>query len=95
MNRTRHLSSNFVAKELLLALLLIISVFSSALYTYTRTLTHPTPVYAATSSTINFQARLLNASGNTVPDGFYNIQFKLYDGGTAGGPAGQGQPARG
>ena len=47
--------------------------------------------YAATSSTLNFQGRLLSSSGNIVPDGYYNIQFKLYDGGTDGGPAGTGE----
>ncbi|HEX7259868.1 MAG TPA: hypothetical protein VF272_02975, partial [Candidatus Saccharimonadia bacterium] len=31
---------------------------------------------------INFQARLLNAQGATVPDGTYNIQFKIYQDGT-------------
>ncbi len=46
---------------------------------------------ASTSSTLNFQARLLTPSGSLVPDGYYNIRFKLYDGGTQGGPAGQGQ----
>lgn len=46
---------------------------------------------AATSSTLNFQARLLNSSGNLVADGYYNIRFKLYDGGTQGGGAGKGQ----
>ncbi len=47
--------------------------------------------HATTSSNINFQARLLTSSGNTVPDGYYNIRFKLYDGGTQGGPGGTGQ----
>ncbi len=36
----------------------------------------------ATSSNLNFQARLLNTSGSVVPDGYYNIRFKIYDGGT-------------
>lgn len=36
-------------------------------------------VYAATNSTINFQARLLTAAGNVVPDGQYNVEFKLYN----------------
>lgn len=39
---------------------------------------------AATSSTINFQARLLQANGGVVPDGYYNIEFKLYDVSTSG-----------
>src|SRR5690349_19917189 len=46
-----------------------------------------TPVAeAATNSTINFQARLLSASGAIVPDGNYNIEFKLY-GAISGGTA--------
>lgn len=42
------------------------------------------PVEAATSSTINFQARLQQSSGALVPDGFYNVEFKLYDVATSG-----------
>lgn len=44
----------------------------------------------ATNNTVNFQARLQTAAGSIVPDGYYNVQFKLYDGDTAGGPAGIG-----
>ncbi|HMT19586.1 MAG TPA: hypothetical protein PKD15_06140, partial [Candidatus Saccharibacteria bacterium] len=33
---------------------------------------------AATSNTLNFQGRLLNASGDLVADGTYNVQFNLY-----------------
>ena len=39
---------------------------------------------AATSSTLNFQARLLSNTGTTVPDGSYNIEFNLYTVPTAG-----------
>lgn len=39
----------------------------------------PRSVDAATNSTLNFQARLLTAAGSTVPDGQYNIEFKLYN----------------
>jgi hypothetical protein len=38
----------------------------------------PVRAYAATNGTLNFQARLLSSSGNTVPDGYYNIQFNIY-----------------
>jgi len=31
---------------------------------------------------INYQARLLNSAGATVPDGTYNMQFKIYQDGT-------------
>ena len=40
---------------------------------------------------IAFQGRLLDASGNVVADGSYNVQFKIYEGGTgtvAGNPGG-------
>mgnify|MGYP005812272935 CR=1 FL=1 len=40
---------------------------------------------------INFQGRLFNAQGATVPDGYYNIEFKIYqdgDGQSAGDTTG-------
>jgi|GEM_PF-286374 len=40
---------------------------------------------------LNFQGRLLTASGATVADGYYNMQFKIYQDGTgtvAGNPSG-------
>jgi hypothetical protein len=47
------------------------------------------------NQTINFQGRLLNSQGATVADGFYNIQFKIYQDGdgqsvgdTTGSPSG-------
>jgi hypothetical protein len=47
------------------------------------------------NSQINYQGRLLNAAGATVPDGFYNLEFKIYQdgnglvaGNTGGAPAG-------
>ncbi len=36
---------------------------------------------AGTNETINYQARLLTGTGAVVPDGTYNIQFKIYCGG--------------
>ena len=54
-------------------------------------------VFASTgiNQQINFQGRLLDATGATAPDGFYNIQFKIYQDGdgqsvgdTTGSPAG-------
>ena len=73
-------------------LVLFVVVFSStvAVYTYTRPNSPTNTAYALTNSTLNFQGRLLTSSGNVVVDGYYNLQFKLYDGGTSGGPAGTG-----
>lgn len=66
----------------------VILLFSVAL-----TLPRTAPVSAAPgiNQELNFQGRLLNAQGATVPDGFYNIQFKIYQDGTgtaAGNPGG-------
>lgn len=56
-----------------------------------------TPVQAAPgiNEQMNFQGRLFNTQGATVPDGYYNIQFKIYQDGdgqsannTTGSPAG-------
>lgn len=46
-------------------------------------LAYGTPVQAVTSSTLNFQGRLLSDTGALVADGDYNIEFNLYtvDGG--------------
>lgn len=43
------------------------------------------------TKTITFQGRLLSAAGAVVPDGHYNLQFKIYEGGSgtaAGNPDG-------
>ncbi len=47
---------------------------------------------AGINQTIGFQGRLLDAAGNVVPDGYYNMQFKIYEGGSgnaANNPDGQ------
>ncbi|MDB5167068.1 MAG: exported protein of unknown function [Candidatus Saccharibacteria bacterium] len=81
-----HRSRKFLPFLLLLGVLLVLIFLKS-----------PTPAHAATgiNQQINFQGRLLTSSGATVPDGFYNIQFKIYQDGdgvsvgdTTGSPAG-------
>lgn len=37
---------------------------------------------AGTNQTISFQGRLLDVQGGVVPDGYYNVQFKIYQDGT-------------
>ncbi|HEX5448079.1 MAG TPA: hypothetical protein VFW90_02670, partial [Candidatus Saccharimonadales bacterium] len=46
------------------------------------------PAQAEASSYINFQARLLNSAGGIVPDGNYNIDFKLYNADSTTGSVG-------
>ena len=41
--------------------------------------------YATAANTVNFQARLQTNSGAIVPDGDYNVEFKLYDAATSTG----------
>jgi hypothetical protein len=60
-------------------------------FTTTLIFAHVTHAVANTTKTINFQGRLLTAGGAVVPDGTYNIQFKIYQGGSgaaAGNPDG-------
>ncbi len=64
---------------------LILSVFLFTLMSRTPSAT------AAINPTINFQGRLLNSQGAVVPDGYYNVQFKIYQDGTGtaiGNPGG-------
>src|SRR5689334_11199829 len=58
-------------------------------------ITTPVSAVTGTNEQINFQGRLFNAQGAVVPDGYYNIQFKIYQdgdgqtvGNTTGSPAG-------
>lgn len=37
---------------------------------------------AGVNQTVAFQGRLLDSAGKTVADGYYNVQFKIYEGGT-------------
>ena len=75
----------------LFAFALLVGVLAACLAGSTS-LTHAA---TGTNQQINFQGRLLNAQGATVPDGNYNIQFKIYQDGdgqsvgdTTGSPAG-------
>jgi hypothetical protein len=69
-----------IRRVLLLAILAIVIVASFGMvFGRSETAT------AAASSTINFQARLLTAAGSVVPDGLYNVEFKLYNAATSSG----------
>ena len=89
MNVWYHLSTIFsqrrtlqIAGLLAICVALITTLFLSAPSTYAA---------PGVNKTISFQGRLLNAQGNPVPDGYYNMQFKIYQDGTgaaAGNPGG-------
>jgi hypothetical protein len=61
-------------KRLSLVTLLAVVTMASFVMVFSR----DNNALAATSNTINFQARLLTAAGAVVPDGNYNVEFKLY-----------------
>ena len=88
MNVWCHFSTIFSQRRTLqIAGLLMLSV---ALIT-TLFLSVVTNAAPGINKTISFQGRLLSTQGTPVPDGYYNIQFKIYQDGsgtTAGNPNG-------
>ncbi len=75
----------FLRKSLLSSLLIGLFVF---LFILNSSASH---AVTGVNQQINFQGRLLTSEGAAVPDGFYNIQFKIYqdgDGLTAGDTTG-------
>jgi N-acetylneuraminic acid mutarotase/predicted nucleic acid-binding Zn ribbon protein len=73
----KHLAKTLVI--LLVGFFGILSVFFSA---------NTPKTYAAASTYLNFQARLLNSAGNVIPDGNYNIDFKIYNADSTTGTVG-------
>ena len=67
-------------RKFALALLVLFGVF---IFTFIN-LRSPQLASAATANTINFQARLQAKTGGIVPDGNYNIEFKLYSASSGG-----------
>ena len=63
----------------------ILGVFAVFISAFVLTLTFTTQTEAATSSDINFQARLENATGSIAADGTYNVEFKLYNASSSSG----------
>lgn len=63
-----------------------IAVLLTVLLTIATQMTMPRPVDAVstTPTTMNFQGRLTNSSGNIMSDGLYNMKFRIYDASTGG-----------
>ena len=66
-----------------LLLLAFLGVFSLTLFHNT---VKPGVANATTANTISFQARLQSGTGAIVPDGTYNVEFKLYGAVSGGSP---------
>jgi hypothetical protein len=62
----------------------LFAVLVVMLSTFVVTLRTEQPALAATNTGVNFQARLMSNTGGIVPDGYYNVEFKLYDASTSG-----------
>lgn len=72
-----------------------VSAFLGSLFVSFAGVSTPAAAVVGTNEQINFQGRLFNAQGAVVPDGFYNLQFKIYQDGdgqsvnnATGAPAG-------
>ncbi|HSD56054.1 MAG TPA: hypothetical protein VLA92_02790, partial [Candidatus Saccharimonadales bacterium] len=79
MFKQKPKTPTFFKRASLLAILAVVTMAS-----FVAAFSRDEKALAATSSTINFQARLLTAAGNIVPDGQYNVEFKLYDAASGG-----------
>ncbi|MEK7152471.1 MAG: hypothetical protein AAB834_00860, partial [Patescibacteria group bacterium] len=80
MFKQKSKTSTSVRRALLLTILGVVLTASSVAVFW-----RSNHAIAATNSTINFQARLLTAAGNIVPDGQYNVEFKLYNASSSSG----------
>lgn len=68
----------FRRNRIITPVIALISVLLTLSSMYIYLYTPNERVSAATNSTINFQARILTNTGALVPDGYYNVDFKLY-----------------
>jgi hypothetical protein len=74
--------NDFIRARARIRVLLVLALASVSLgggMAVTLTAAQPATTHAATASTFNFQARLMNSAGAIVPDGNYNVEFKLYN----------------
>lgn len=83
-----HLTTVFKKANALLkvGLVLLIAVLSTTVFLNTTT-----RAASGVNQILSFQGRLLNANGSIVADGYYNMQFKIYQDGSgtaAGNPDG-------
>jgi hypothetical protein len=60
-----------------LTVLILIACFAFSL-------SHTPKAQAAASTYLNFQARIKNSSGGLIADGYYNLEFKVYDASSGG-----------
>lgn len=67
------------------------ALFMGVLCVITLQISNPVRATTGTNKQMNFQGRLLTSQGAVVPDGYYNIEFKIYQDGagtSVGNPGG-------
>ena len=79
MNVWSHLSTIFNRRYALPAAGLIAICVAITATLFFGAVSHAAP---GVNQTLSFQGRLLSATGGVVPDGYYNMQFKIYQDGT-------------
>jgi len=80
VNRLKALISTSLRRKAILVIAFLLVPCGVLISAFNRS-----TAYAAPSSYLNFQARLLTNTGNLVPDGLYNIEFKLYNASSSSG----------
>ena len=80
----RRVFSGRKAIRLIGALIVVVAFITTLGFNLTQT------VSANANRVISFQGKLLNSSGQSVDDGYYNIQFKIYEGGSGNSPGNPG-----
>lgn len=74
--------------KIILFVVLLISISAVSIFAVSKNNASAAP---GINETINFQGRLFNSQGAIVADGYYNVEFKIYQDGTgtvAGNPTG-------
>jgi parallel beta-helix repeat protein len=79
--RNPLLRASYVVAHRRISLLAVIAVLALTIWLPL----HSTGVASAATPTLNFQARLESNTGAIAPDGDYNVEFNLYQGGTSAG----------
>ncbi|MDB5182331.1 MAG: hypothetical protein JWO47_115 [Candidatus Saccharibacteria bacterium] len=74
----RSIISTLASKKAILVVALLLGP-TIVLFSVLKTNPQPASALAITGKTLNFQGRLLSNTGSLVADGYYNIEFKLYN----------------
>ena len=88
MNMWCHLPTGYIRRRILLFVAITSMIVALITTLILASVAHAAP---STNRTISFQGRLQSAAGAVVPDGRYNMQFKIYQNGNGtavGNPGG-------